>query len=105
MDITVSPAAGPGQDEEDFNPDLPVSAGTIGEACEVLALVAAAARAEPAIMPALARFLARQGADPACAMDWLVTRAATLAADLHWALEQAGISIDPVLDQYRGGDW
>jgi hypothetical protein len=103
MDITASPEAGPGQDEEDFDPRIAVSAWTIGEAAEILALLAAAAAAEPAIRPALGRFLAGQGADPAHAMSWLVTRARELAAGLGGALASAGISIDPVLDRYRAG--
>lgn len=103
MNTTASGAAwsgyGPG---EDCDPHITVSASMIGQAAEVLALIARAAAAEPAIMPALARFLAAQGADPAYAMDWLVTRAAELAAGLGGALAMEGISVDPVLDRYRG---
>lgn len=101
MSITSTGACQPGQDDE-CDPHVVVSAGMIGEAAEVLALVAAAAAAEPAIRPALARFLAGRGADPAHAMSWLVTRAAELAAGLGGALADEGISVDPVLDRYRG---
>ena len=88
---------------EDCDPHVEVGAFAAGEAAEILALVAAAAAAGPAIRPALARFLAGQGADPAHAMSWLVTRAAELAAGLGGALAFEGISIDPVLDRYRTG--
>lgn len=101
MGITSPGAYQPGQDEE-RDPHVVVGAGMIGEAAEVLALVSAAAAAEPAIRPALARFLAGRGADPAHAMSWLVTRAAQLAAGLGGALADEGISVDPVLDRYRG---
>lgn len=101
MSITSPGGYQPGQDEE-CQPYVVAGAGMIGEAAEVLALVAAAAHAEPAIMPALARFLAGRGADPAHAMSWLVTRAAELAAALGGALADEGISADPVLDRYRG---
>jgi hypothetical protein len=102
MNITSSEAvpAGCGPDEN-CDPQVAVSAWAIGEAAEILALVAGAAAAEPAIKPALARFLAGKGADPAHAMSWLVTRAAALAAELGGALALEGISIDPVLDSYR----
>jgi hypothetical protein len=105
MSITSPGGYQPGQDEE-CDPYVVAGAGMIGEAAEILALVAAAAAAEPAIRPALARFLARRGADPAHAMSWLVTRAAGLAAELGQTLADEGISVDPVLDRYRGaGDW
>jgi hypothetical protein len=101
MSITSPGAYQPGQDEE-CGPHVVVGAWMIGEAAEILTLVAAAAAAEPAIRPALARFLAGRGADPAHAMSWLVTRAAELAAGLGGALAEEGISVDPVLDRYRG---
>jgi hypothetical protein len=74
---------GSGGRGEDCDPHVVVSAVTIGEAAGVLAL---------------ARFLAGPGADPAPAMSRLVTRAAGLGG----ALAAGGISIDPVLDRYRG---
>jgi hypothetical protein len=94
---------GSGGRDEDCDPHVVVSAVTIGEAAGILALVAGAAAAEPAVRPALARFLACTAADPAHAMSWLVTRAAGLGGVL--AVE--GISIDPVLDRYRdaGARW
>jgi hypothetical protein len=101
MSITSPGAYQPGQDEE-CGPHVVAGAWMIGEAAEILALVAAAAAAEPAIRPALARFLAGRGADPAHAMSWLVTRAAELAAGLGGALAEEGISVDPVLGRYRG---
>jgi hypothetical protein len=103
MNIT-SPGArlsGCGPDE-DCDPYIAVNAFTAGEAAEILALLAAASAAEPAIRPALARFLAGQGADPAHAMSWLVTRAAELATELGGTLALAGISTDPCLNRYRG---
>lgn len=98
----LSPGDLPGSHDQDCDPHIEVSAVTIGQAAEILALTAAAAAAEPAIRPALARFLAAQGADPAHAMSWLITRAGELAAGLDGALAFAGISIDPGLDRYRG---
>jgi hypothetical protein len=98
-----SPGALPGSHAGDqvCDPHVEVSACTIGEAAEILALIAGAAAAEPPVKTALARFLAGKGADPAHAMSWLVTRAGELAAGLHGALAFEGISIDPVLDRYR----
>jgi hypothetical protein len=100
----LSPGTLPGSHgrDEDCDPHIEVSACTIGEAAEVLALVAGAAAAEPAIGAALARFLAGKGADPAHAMSWLVTRAGVLAAELDGALAFEGISTGPGLDRYRG---
>lgn len=50
MSITSPGAYQPGQDEE-CGPHVVVGAWMIGEAAEILALVAAAAAAEPAIRP------------------------------------------------------
>jgi hypothetical protein len=85
---------GSGGRDEDCDPHVAVSAVTIGEAAGILALAAGAAAAGPAVRPALAG----PGAGPAHAMSWLVTRAAGLGG----ALAAGGISIDPVLDRYRG---
>jgi hypothetical protein len=103
---TTGPGTAPDRygPDQDCDPYIAVSALLIGEAAEILALIARAAAAEPAIKPALARFLAGQGGDPAHAMSWLVTRAAEAAAGLGGELALAGISIDPVLDRYRCGE-
>lgn len=90
--------------EEDCDPYIAVSVPLIAEAAEILALTARAAAADPAILPGLARFLAGQGADPAHAVSWLLTRAGEVAAGLGGELALAGISIDPVPDRYLGSE-
>ena len=90
--------------DEDCDPHIEVSACTIGEAAEILALVGELLRVSSGtgLRTQLARFLRGKGADPAYATDWLVSRIPALAAELHGAVAAEGISIDPGLDRYRG---
>ena len=50
--------------QEDSGPQISVSAGTAGLACEVLRLVSELFAADPAVSAAAFRFLHRKGAEP-----------------------------------------
>jgi hypothetical protein len=82
-------------------PEVFVAAGAVGEAAEILALVAGLLEAEPEAGTAAVRFLEAGGADPLPALDWLAESAGRLAGELEAALSYEGIAVDRSLARYR----
>jgi hypothetical protein len=83
-------------------PEVFVPAGAVGEAAEILALVAGLLAAEPEAGMAAVRFLEAKGSDPLPALNWLAEAAGRLAGELEAALSYEGIACDRVLARYRG---
>ena len=85
-----------------------MSACSIGDAAEILALVAEllASAAAPGCAPSSPGSCTARAPTPP-RDDWLVSRIPALAAELHGAVAAEGISIDPGLDRYRsaGAGW
>jgi hypothetical protein len=98
--MTIMSGAVPEPHGEDRDPEIAVSAWTIGEAAEILALISELITAEPAVTAAIARFLDRKGADLLPAASWLTASISQLAAQLDDALAAEGISIDRGLARY-----
>jgi hypothetical protein len=86
--------------QEDAGPQISVSAGTAGLACEVLRLVSELFAADPAAVAAAFRFLHRKGADPEPATAWLTAAIGASAQGLDAALAFEGISVDRELARY-----
>ena len=86
---------------EDREPEIAVSAGTAGQAAEVLALIGELIAAEPPVFAAIGRFLDARGADQLPATGWLMDSISDLASQLGGTLETAGISVDRTLPRFR----
>lgn len=89
---------------EDCEPGIAVSAGTAGQAAEVLALIGELIAAEPPVFAAIGRFLDARGADQLPATGWLMDSISDLASQLGGTLETAGISVDRTLPRFRRPD-
>lgn len=89
---------------EDCEPEIAVSAGTAGQAAEVLALIGELIAAEPPVLAAIGRFLDAKGADQLPATGWLIDSISDLASQLGGTLETAGISVDRTLPRFRRPD-
>jgi hypothetical protein len=89
---------------EECEPEIAVSAGTAGQAAEVLALIGELIAAEPPVFAAIGRFLDAKGADQLPATGWLIDSISDLASRLGGTLETAGISVDRTLPRFRRPD-
>ncbi len=89
---------------EDCEPEIAVSAGTAGQAAEVLALIGELIAAEPPVFAAISRFMDARGADQLPATGWLMDSISGLASQLGGTLETAGISVDRTLPRFRRPD-
>ena len=81
-----------------------VSAGTAGQAAEVLALIGELIAAEPPVFAAIGRFMDTKGADQLPATGWLMDSISDLASQLGGTLETAGIERGPRLPRFRRPD-
>jgi hypothetical protein len=83
-------------------PEVAVSAWTIGDAVEVLTLVAELIETSPggAVRAEMEALMDRKGADPVPAADWMTASVRALAQELDDVLAFEGIACDRRLAQY-----
>ena len=99
--MTHDTGAGPDPaGQEDREPQISISAGTAGLACEVLRLVSELFAADPAAVAAAFRFLRGKGADPEPATAWLTAAIGAPAEGLDAALAFEGVSAARELARY-----
>jgi hypothetical protein len=86
----------------DGGPKVAVSAWTIGEAAEILALAVELIDTAPggAVRAQIEALMDRKGADPVRAADWMITSVRTLAKEMDGVLAAEGIGYDQALARY-----
>ena len=85
----------------DGEPEITVSAWTIGEAAEILALAAQLIDASGgAVRARIEALMDAKGADPVPAADWMITSVRRLATDMDAILACEGIACDRGLARY-----
>ena len=90
----IIPAAG--QDE----PEITVPVSFIGDAAELLALVAELIGTAPGARGQVEALMGRKGAEPGPAADWMIASVTALARKAEEILAFEGIACDRVLARY-----